>query len=185
MKCFRYINYVYISDLFSWSLITFSNSAHGIFSSERFCGLFAFRHILLLLFPTLLHFKAAANVCFSSLGCKNSPCRREAPSRRGRAARRRRCAGAYSSEETAAPGTCREQKQLQRLDPDQDQDPDQAETAARRASPGVAGQTGAEERVPDADDDEVVLQPAVDPAVGDGVAAVADGAAWRRREDGG
>lgn len=112
-------------------------------------------------------------------GCENSPCRREAPSRRGTAARRRRSAGAYSSGGTAAPGTCGEQEQLQVLDqdPDQDQDPD-------RTSPGVAGQAGAEERVPDADDDEVVLQPAVDPAVGDGVAAVADGAAWGRQEDG-
>lgn len=51
-------------------------------------------------------------------------------------------------------------------------------------SPRVAGEAGAEQRVPHADDDEVLLQPAVDPAVGDDVVSVADGTAWRSGQEG-
>lgn len=46
-----------------------------------------------------------------------------------------------------------------------------------RPSPRVAGHTGAEQRVSDADDDKVLLQPAVHPAVGDDVVAIAYGTA--------
>lgn len=43
-------------------------------------------------------------------------------------------------------------------------------------SPGVAGQAGAEQRVADGDEDEVLMQPAVQQAVGHDVIPVAHGA---------
>lgn len=50
--------------------------------------------------------------------------------------------------------------------------------------PGIAGHAGTEQRVPDGDENKVLMEPAVHPAVGHHVVPITDGTTCRRTAPG-